>query len=165
MDSSGLVYVPVEEIYDSVNSWNNRATIIFPRLIIYPLELLIEYSLFVQIYILFLVHVTVHREKSLQQNQLNALISQIYFGIKLYMFRTVPLSIIRSYSLYTQQWYMSYMFVDCFSSSRIRMELPFLPDPATQKLSTNLCDIYHCCVYSEKLLLMDRRTVRNMWSK
>jgi hypothetical protein len=27
------------------------------------------------------------------------------------MFRTVPLSIIRSYSLYTQQWYMSYIQV------------------------------------------------------
>ena len=23
-------------------------------------------------------------------------------------------------------------------------------------------DIYHCCVYSEKLLMMDRVTVRNM---
>jgi len=30
------------------------------------------------------------------------------FGIKLYMFQTVPLSIMRSISLYTQQWYMSY---------------------------------------------------------
>ena len=30
--------------------------------------------------------------------------------MKLYMFRTVPLSIIRSFSLYTQQWYMSYRF-------------------------------------------------------
>jgi len=30
------------------------------------------------------------------------------FGIKLYMFRIVPLSIIRNFSLYTQQWYMSY---------------------------------------------------------
>jgi hypothetical protein len=30
--------------------------------------------------------------------------------MKLYMFRTVPLSIIRSFSLYTQQWYMSYWF-------------------------------------------------------
>jgi len=38
--------------------------------------------------------------------------SQIYFGRKYYMFRTVPLSIIRSFSLYTQQWYMSYMFAD-----------------------------------------------------
>jgi len=26
------------------------------------------------------------------------------------MFQTVPLSIIRSFSLYTQQWYMSYRF-------------------------------------------------------
>jgi len=34
--------------------------------------------------------------------------------MKLYMFRTVPLSIIRSYSLQTQQWYMSYRCVDCF---------------------------------------------------
>ena len=25
-------------------------------------------------------------------------------------------------------------------------------------------DIYHCCVYSEKLLMMDRGTVRNMYS-
>jgi len=41
-------------------------------------------------------------------NQLDALISQIYFGRKLYMFWTVPQSIIRSFSLYTQQWYMSY---------------------------------------------------------
>ena len=45
------------------------------------------------------------------------------------MFRTVPLSIIRSFSLDTQP---------------------------------NLYDIYHCCVYSEKLLMMDRGNVRNM---
>ena len=32
------------------------------------------------------------------------------FAIKLYMFLTVPLPITRSFSLYTQQWYMSYMF-------------------------------------------------------
>jgi len=51
------------------------------------------------------------------------------------MFRTVPLSIIRSSLL--------------------------LPDSA-RKLSAKLYDIYHCCVYSEKLLMMDRRTVRNM---
>jgi len=50
------------------------------------------------------------------------------FGIKLRMFRTVPLSTIRSFSLYTQQWYMS----------------------------ANLYDIYHCCAYSEELLMMDR---------
>ena len=43
-------------------------------------------------------------------------------------------------------------------ASRIRT---FLPDPA-RKLSANLYDIYHCCVYSEKLLMMYRGTVRNM---
>ena len=30
--------------------------------------------------------------------------------MKFYMFRTISLSIIRSFSLYTQQWYMSYRF-------------------------------------------------------
>jgi len=44
------------------------------------------------------------------------------------MFRTVPLSIIRS----------------------------------ARKLSAKLYDVNHCCVYSEKLLMMDRRTVRNI---
>jgi len=58
------------------------------------------------------------------------------------MFRTDPTSTIRSFSLYTQQWYMSYRF--------------------TRKLSANLYDIYHCCVYIEKLLMMDGGTVRNM---
>jgi hypothetical protein len=47
--------------------------------------------------------------------------------MKLYMFRTVPLSIIRSYSLYTQQWYMSNRQLS--SSSWIRMELQFHSDP------------------------------------
>ena len=34
------------------------------------------------------------------------------FGTETYVFRTVPLSIIRSSSLYIQQWYMSYSFAD-----------------------------------------------------
>ena len=37
----------------------------------------------------------------------------------------------------------------------------FRPDPA-RKLSANLYDINHCCVYSERILMMDRGTVRNM---
>ena len=41
------------------------------------------------------------------------------FGIKLYMFQTVPLSIISSLELYTQQRYMSYKFADSlFASSQ-----------------------------------------------
>jgi hypothetical protein len=43
-------------------------------------------------------------------------------------------------------------------SSRIRMELDFHSDPACM-LSTKLYDIYQGCVYSEKLLMMDRGTV------
>ena len=43
-------------------------------------------------------------------------------------------------------------------ASRIRT---FHPDPA-RKLSANLFDIHHCCVYSEKHLMMNRGTVRNM---
>jgi hypothetical protein len=39
----------------------------------------------------------------------------------------------------------------------------FHPDPA-RKLSANMYNIYHCCVCSEKLLMMDRGTVQNMWS-
>ena len=71
------------------------------------------------------------------------------------MFRKVPLSIIRSFSLYKQQWYMSYPCEQDQDGTQFR------PDPA-RKLSANLHDIYHCCVYSGKLVMMDRGTVRNM---
>jgi hypothetical protein len=66
--------------------------------------------------------------------------------MKLYMFWTVPLTIIGSFSLYTQQ---------------DQDGMQFHPDPA-HKLSANLYNIYHCCVYSEKLPMMDRGNVRNM---
>jgi len=39
----------------------------------------------------------------------------------------------------------------------------FHPDPAC-KLSENWYDVNHYCVYSEKLLTMDRGNVRNMQS-
>ena len=76
------------------------------------------------------------------------------------MFRTVPLSIIRSFSLYTQQ---SGLLTTCEQDQRgtVLVLLQFRPDPA-RKLSANQYDIYHCCVYGEKLLMMDRGTVRNM---
>ena len=54
-------------------------------------------------------------------------------GMKLYMFQTVPLSIIRSFSLYTQQWCMSYSFADSLRTGA------FAP---ARKLSANLYDIY-----------------------
>jgi len=71
----------------------------------------------------------------------------------LYMFRTVPPSIIRSFSLYIRQWYMSYKFAD---NSWAGANAP------AHRLSANLYDIYHCCIYSEKLLMMDSGTVQNM---
>jgi len=43
-------------------------------------------------------------------------------------------------------------------ASRISTDIH--PDPA-RRLSANLYDICHCCVYSEKLLMMNRGTVRN----
>jgi len=57
------------------------------------------------------------------------------------MFRTDPLSIIRSFSLYTQQWqeYISYRFADSVQED---------PDSAC-KFSANLYDLYNFCVYSE----------------
>jgi hypothetical protein len=42
------------------------------------------------------------------------LISQTYFVKKLYVFRAVPLFIIRSFPLYIRHWYMSCMFDDRF---------------------------------------------------
>ena len=39
--------------------------------------------------------------------------------MKLYMFQTVPHSIIRSFSLYTQQWYMSYRFADSCEQDQV----------------------------------------------
>jgi len=63
---------------------------------------------------------------SYNKNQLDELISRVYFGIKLYMFRTVPLSIIRSSSLYTQQWYMSYRFADSLRAGSGRSSVMIL---------------------------------------
>jgi len=70
------------------------------------------------------------------------------FGIKLYMFRTVPLSTIRSF--FTVHTAMVYVIQVCWQlASRIRTALQFRPDPA-RKLLANQYDIYHGCVYSEK---------------
>ena len=58
--------------------------------------------------------------------------------------------------MHTQQRYMSYRFAAAAAEPN-----QFRPDPA-RKLSATLYDIYHCCMYSEKFLIMDRGTVRNM---
>jgi len=39
--------------------------------------------------------------------------------MKLYMFRTDPLSITRSFPLYTQEWYKSHRFADCLRAGSV----------------------------------------------
>jgi len=51
------------------------------------------------------------------------------------MFQTVPLPIIRSFSLYTQQWYMSYRFADSLRVGSGRKVLILLASWWTEKLS------------------------------
>jgi hypothetical protein len=59
------------------------------------------------------VHVTVHSDKFLLIKPTRYTnFSNFIFGMKLHIFQTVSLSIIRSFSLHTQQWYMSYGFAD-----------------------------------------------------
>jgi len=89
-----------------------------------------------------------------------AVISQIYSWNE-------TLHISESSSVHHQEFFivhtaMVYAIQVCWQlASRIRMELQFHPDPA-RKLSANLYDIHDCRVYSEKLLMMDRGTARNM---
>ena len=81
--------------------------------------------------------------------------------MKLYMFRTVRLSIIRS--LFTVHSAMVYVIQVCRQlSNRTRMELQFHPGPVLDScLQTCMTyTIAECTV--NKLLMMDRRTVRNM---
>jgi hypothetical protein len=77
--------------------------------------------------------------------------------MRLYMFRTDPLSIIRSFPLYTQQWYKSYMFAD-----RLRAGSGWNSHPLASRQQS--CMTYTIAVYSGKLLMMDRGTVRIMQS-
>ena len=61
----------------------------------------------------FDAHVTVHRDKFLIIKPTRCTdFSKFIFGMKLHVFRTVPVSIIGSFPLYTQHWYMSYRFAD-----------------------------------------------------
>jgi len=84
------------------------------------------------------------------------------------MFRTVPLSITRSFADSKLSANLYDIYHCCvYSENLLVMDIGtvrnmyIFPDPA-RRLSAKLYDIYHCCVYSEKLLIMDRGTVRNM---
>jgi len=73
-----------------------------------------------------------------------------YFGMTLYMFRTVFTSIIRSSRLYIQQ------------QEFVKQVLLSACYPLASR-EQYLFDIYtFCCMYSLELLMMDGKTVRNM---
>ena len=71
------------------------------------------------------------------------------FGIGLYMFRTVSLSITRGLALYTQQ----------------QVQVIQVMLTACQQAVSITCMTYtYCCVYSARPLMMDRDIVRNLYS-
>jgi hypothetical protein len=75
--------------------------------------------------------------------------------MKLYVFRTVPLSIIRSFHCKHSDGKCDTGLLTACEQDQDGTQ--FNPDPA-RKLSAKLYDINHCCVYSEKLLMMERGT-------
>jgi len=58
------------------------------------------------------------------------------------MFRTVPLSIISSFSLYTQQWYMSYRFADNLRAGSGQNVLILLASCMTYTIA--VCRVKNC---------------------
>ena len=96
---------------------------------------------------------------SYKKNQLDALVSLIYFWNEtLHVSDSSSVHHQEFFTVHTAMVYVIQVFWQF--ASRIKM---FRPDP-TRKLSENLYDIrvYHCCEYSENLLMMDRGIVRNM---
>jgi hypothetical protein len=87
--------------------------------------------------------------KCLIINQPDAPVSQIYFGKKLHV--SVSSSVHRQETFPVKQSmvYIIQVFLTAFKQDQ---------DPAC-KLSENVYNIHHCCVYSEKLLMMNRGTV------
>ena len=76
----------------------------------------------------------------IKKNQLDALISQIYFWNK-------TLHVSDSSCVHHQEFFTVHTAVVYAIEVASRVRTEFRPDPA-RKLSTNLYDIYHCCVYS-----------------
>jgi len=66
------------------------------------------------------------------------------------MFRTVPLSIIGSFSLYTQQWYMSYKFPDSLRAGSGRKW--FGPEPVAFYSKNKFEQLVHLVAFYYKNL-------------
>jgi hypothetical protein len=90
----------------------------------------------------FDVHVTVHCAKFLTVKPTSCTNSQIYSWNE-------TLHVSDSFSVHHQEFFT------------LHTAMVHVVQGCCQ-LSANLYNIYHCCVYSEKFLMMDRGTVRNM---
>ena len=89
----------------------------------------------------------------------DALISQIHFVMKLYMFRVVRLSIIRSlFTVHLALVYVILVWRQLSSGTRMELAIPALFESCLQTCMTYT--IAECTV--NKLLMMDRGTARNM---
>ena len=84
------------------------------------------------------------------------------FGIELYMFRTVPLSIIRSLALYTKQ--QIYVIQILLTTSYLNQHDSFRSRQQVVSSQQNCMKYTYFFVYSVRLLMMDRENIRNMWS-
>ena len=92
-------------------------------------------------------------------NQLHNISNLFYFGIILYMFRTVSQSIIRSLRLYIQhQVCVIQILWLFFSKKEVERSISF---PLAS--SHRICMTYNwCCMYSLSLPMVDGETVRKM---
>jgi len=103
----------------------------------------------------FYFRVTVHRDKFLIIKPARCTNSSILFWNE-------TLHVLDSSSVHHQEFFtvhtaMVYVIPICWQlTTRIRMEHP----DHSCRLSANWYDVYHWCVYSEKLLMMDRGTVQ-----
>jgi hypothetical protein len=89
------------------------------------------------------------------------------FEIKLCMFRTVPLSMVRSFSPYTQQWYMSYRLADSLRAGS-RCFILVLLEGCLQTCMTNtiaVCTVKNFWWWTEELSETCRVSFQNKFEK
>jgi hypothetical protein len=97
---------------------------------------------------------------------------KFYLEVKLYMFQTIPLSIIWSFWRYTKQWCMSYMFVDRFRAAESGWNcssILILPDSCLQSCMTYtivVCTVRNSWWWTKELSKTRRVSFQNkIWKK
>ena len=86
--------------------------------------------------------------------------------MKLYIFQTVPLSIIRSFSLYTQPWYMSYRFADSLQAGSGSILILLSSYQKTCMMYTiAVCTVKNSWWWTEELSETSRVSFQNKFEK